>query len=215
MDKEQMILDRVLTLRQWIRDGKGGPLEQHELGVCYYSLENYETAREILEELLKQYPDYLEIAKVNTLYILCLIQLKEYSKAEEVIHRRLSVEPSDTTLLALLAGIKEKKGNFKEAVENHRKVLRIDPDNLTSLNNLGYLLTVHGTPEEFPEALECLKKAVSKKPDYPVYLDSLGVHLGKRGRLDQAERALEKALRKNPENMEIIGHLKEIRNLKQ
>jgi tetratricopeptide (TPR) repeat protein len=212
MDREQMILERVLTLKQWLRDGRGGPVEMHELAVCYYSLENFEKAQEILSELTGEYPDYLEIAKVYSLYILCLVHTKDYDLAEELIKKRMAMNPSDTVLLALLAGIKEKKGKYSDAILHHRRILQLDPDNLTSLNNLGYLLTVHGKERDYPEALDCLKKAVTKKPTYPVYLDSLGVHLGKRGSLDQAKRALEKALRKNPENMEIIGHLKDVQN---
>jgi len=212
MDREQMILERVLTLKQWIRDGQGGPIEMHELAVCYYSLENFDKAVEILADFTEKYPDYLETAKVYSLYILCLVHVKHYDLAEKLIKERMDMNPSDTMLLALLAGIKERKGKYPDAILHHRRILQLDPDNLTSLNNLGYLLTVHGKERDLPEALDCLKKAVTKKPDYPVYLDSFGMHLAKRGNLNQAKRALEKALRKNPENMEIIDHLKDIQN---
>ena len=55
-NREKLILERILSLKQLMVDGEGGPLELHELGICYFHLKNYEQAVGYLDELLKKIP---------------------------------------------------------------------------------------------------------------------------------------------------------------
>ena len=54
MDRERQILERVLSLKQLIREERSGPVDLHELGICYFYLENYERSLETLESLIDQ-----------------------------------------------------------------------------------------------------------------------------------------------------------------
>lgn len=209
-EREKIILERILTLKQMLQDGDGGPLELHELGICYYYIENYRQAAEYLGKLAHEYPDYLEFGAAQTLRVLCLIQEQELDVAEKIIHDRLELYGDDTKLLGMLAHIQESKKKFPEAIKTHRKILRLDPENLNSLNNLGYLLTLHGEKSEQEEAYVCLKKAIAKKPDHAAYLDSFGVFLGKAGKTESARKALGKALRQQPESSIILEHLQKL-----
>ena len=211
-DRETLILERILSLKQILRDGGGGPLELHELGICYYHLANYRQAAGFLGQLVEQYPDYLEIGAVHSLRILCFIYSGEYREARRTLEERLKLFPGDTRLLGMLAHIQEAEGEYRRAIETHRRILALEPENSNSLNNAGYLMTLHGTPEEKQEAWKFLRKAVEKKPTHPAYLDSFGVFLGRSGQKENARKALEKALRRVPDNATILGHLKELEN---
>ena len=213
-DREHAVLERILTLKQIISEGRGGPVEMHELGICYFVLDNFKQASAHLSELFKKYPDYVEIASAYALRIFCLIQERDFDKALRLIKVRLEKVPHDVVLLSLHAHINEKKGKFRKAIEIHKKILEIDPDNINSLNSAGYLMTEHGADDELGEALSFLTRALKRKPNHPAYLDSLGVHLVKKGKKEHARKAFVKALKRAPGNSEILKHLKDLLKVK-
>jgi tetratricopeptide (TPR) repeat protein len=207
-DREHEILERILSLKQILAERRGGPLELHELGICFFHLNNFLRAEEHLTHLLEQYPDYVERAAVYSLKIYALIQEKRLGEAEVLIRERLKVNEIDTTLLSFLAHIQEAMGKFREAIRSHLRILEIDPESTNSMNSAGYLITLHGDPEEQSEAYRLLTGALKKKPDYPAYLDSLGVYLSRKGEKEHARKALMKALKRAPRNTIILDHLK-------
>ena len=150
----------------------------------------------------------MELGTIHALNVFCLIQEELWSDAEPLLHERLSRYPTDTRLHAMLAYLLERTGRYTESMDRHRRVLEIDPDNLNSLNSLGYLLAMHGGPDDYDEAARCLTRAVREKPDHPAYLDSLGVLLARQGDRDRAQKALYLALRGAPENQEIMDHIR-------
>tara|TARA_B100000683_G_scaffold274086_1_gene321325 strand:- start:2436 stop:3047 length:612 start_codon:yes stop_codon:yes gene_type:complete len=200
----------VLSLKQVIREERSGPVDLHELGICYFYLENYDRCLETLESLIDQYSNYVDIGRVQALRIYAMIQLERWEEARFVLMDRLKIEPTDETLMGMLAYVYEREGRLKDAMAQHRRVLQINPDNINSLNSLGYLITLYGKAEEMDEAYRCLKRAMEAKPDNPAYLDSFGVFLNKRGNKDSARKALSKALKKDPDNSVILEHLKEV-----
>jgi Flp pilus assembly protein TadD len=210
-DQERQVLERILGLKQILKDGLGGPVEMHELGICYFMLRNYRQSSRYLGDLVEKYGDYVEIAAVMALQVLCLLQDEEYLAAEEILGDRLRKYQHDARLLSMLAHVYEKTGRREEGIATHRRILNLDPENINSLNSLGYLLTLHGHgAADREEAFACLKKAIQKKPDHPAYLDSFGVFLAKQGDRQRARRALLKALQRAPENQEILGHIQEL-----
>ncbi len=208
--REQIILERILTLKQLLKESRVGPVELHELGVLYFLIDNFEPALEYLRRLLDEYPDYIELAAASSLRALCYIKLERFEEAEKLVRERIQIYRTDTRLHAMLAAIQEKTGRPQEAMATHRRILEIDPDNLNSLNSLGFLLTLHGAEKDRPEALLALKKALQKKPNYPAYLDSFGVFLARGGQKENARRALLKALQAAPQNTQIMDHLKSL-----
>lgn len=212
-DRDQALFDRALSIRQMIKDGRAGPVDRFDLAICYYHLSNFEKAVAELEAIRSEHPDYVDIARVERLEIFCRIQLKQYDDAVPLIERRLKIDETDTMVLGMQAFIYEEKGNYSEAISIHRRIVSLDPDHNNSLNSLGYLLAVHGTKAELDEAYRCLVKAVQQKPDHPAYLDSLGVLLQRKGKKDQARKALMKALKYWPQNSVIMDHLKDLLHL--
>lgn len=207
---EKQVLERILTIKQMIQEGRGGPLELHELGICYYLIENFRSASKFLAELAGKYPDYVEIASVQSLRCYCLVQEGELLEAELLLKERIPRDPSNTTLLGLLAHIQEKTHRIQEAIATHKRIIGIDPGNINSRNSIECLLAEHGTPADYPEAMEHLRIAVSNKPEHPAYLDSLGILLARQGDRDRARRAFVKALSRSPANTVILDHLKDM-----
>jgi len=209
-ERERVVLERILSLKQLLKEDRGGPLELHELGICYYHLANYRQAAEYLGRLCETYPDYVEIGAVFALRGLCLLQEEEYATAESILQERLAKYPNDARLLSMLAHVCYRTGRESEAIDLHRRILRIDPDNVNSLNSLGYLLALRGSDADQQEAYDCLRRAVAARPEHPAYLDSFGVFLARRGDRERARRAFEKALQRAPENGEILEHVRSL-----
>lgn len=207
---EEFLIQNVLFLRQLIKEKKASPEDYHQLGILYYLLKNYNKSLEALDELLQNYKDYVDINRVYKLKILCLIHLKKFNEAINLIRFRLYYNQQDTSLLHILAFCYEKLRNYKEALLVHKKVLDLNPENKTSLNAYGYLLVVYGTPKMLPVAKEYIQKALKKDPTNICYLDSYAVYLNKIGKKDLAKEILLKALAKDPNNPDLIFHLKEI-----
>lgn len=210
VDREKQLLERILSLKSMIQDGRGGPIELHELGLCYYLIDNCRSSAMYLKELADKYPDYVEIAPAQALRVYCLIQDGELLEADILLKERIPKDPTNTSLLGMLAHVQERTHRIDEALATHRRILAMDPENLNSKNSLGYLLVTHGKAADLPQAFAHLRDAVSRKPDHPAYLDSLGVLLAKQGEKERAKKAFLKALRRAPENAEILDHLKDI-----
>lgn len=208
---ERQVLERILGLKQSLKDGQGGPVELHELGICYFTLRNFRQSSQYLAELIEIYSDYVEIAGVMALQVLCLIEDEEYRAAEDILKDRLQKYPNDVRLLSMRAHVEEKTGRADESIATHRRVLDVEPENINSLNSLGYLLAVHGKNDaDRDEAFRYLGRVLQREPNHPAYLDSFGVLLARKGDQGRARKALMKALQRAPENQEILEHIREL-----
>ncbi len=56
-ERERLVLERILGLKQVIKDGLGGPVELHELGICYFTQRNYRKTSQNLAEIIQQNGD--------------------------------------------------------------------------------------------------------------------------------------------------------------
>ncbi|MBI3395400.1 MAG: tetratricopeptide repeat protein, partial [Spirochaetia bacterium] len=140
-DRERLILERIMALKQMLEHG-GGPVELHELGVLYFHLDNFRQACTYLGDLETRYPDYIETGSAAALHALCLVKAGDLEEAALLLQARVKLNNTDTRLYNMLAFALEKLGRLDQAIETHRTVLRLDPDNAGSLNGLGYLLAV-------------------------------------------------------------------------
>lgn len=134
-------------------------------------------------------------------------QLVEFKK--KVADRGLDEES-----LYKLAFILDAAGKNKEAEEVAEKILIISPDNVQTLNFLGFSWAERGIMLD--KSLKFLTRAHSLRPMDPAIMDSLGwVHF-KRGELKKATTYLERALRVLPNEPELLyhmGRIQEKRNL--
>ncbi|MGH9943019.1 MAG: tetratricopeptide repeat protein, partial [Pyrinomonadaceae bacterium] len=148
---------------------------------------------------------------------LSLIQLLlDSGRAQEGVEaarKLLDITPPNqpqlmTQSLIMLSSAQERAGDPKGAEESLRKLLSTDPNNATVLNNLGYFLTERN--ERLTEALDMIKRAVRVEPTNPSFLDSLGWVYFKLGQLEEAERYLGEAARRNGQSATIQEHLGDV-----
>ncbi len=110
-----------------------------------------------------------------------------------------------TDALLTLSSAQERAGDAKSSEKSLRSVLAREPDNATALNNLGYFLLERN--ERISEALALIQKAVRAEPANSSFLDSLGWAYFKLGKLDEAERQLNEAAKRDASSATIQEHL--------
>lgn len=110
-----------------------------------------------------------------------------------------------TDALIALSSAQERAGDPKSSEESLRRVLAQEPNNATALNNLGYFLIERN--EKLPEALALIQGAVRAEPSNSSYLDSLGWAYFKLGKLEEAERHLTEAAKRDTSSPTIQEHL--------
>ncbi|HEX8922852.1 MAG TPA: tetratricopeptide repeat protein [Pyrinomonadaceae bacterium] len=131
-------------------------------------------------------------------------------EAVEAARKALELAPAGETRMSAAALItlstaQQRAGDLKGSEESLRRILANDPNNATALNNLGYFLVERN--ERLTEALEMIQRAVRSNPTNSSFLDSLGWAYFKLGRLDEAERHLTEAARRNAKSVAIQEHL--------
>ena len=82
-------------------------------------------------------------------------------------------------------------GNLRQAEKLYRAIILAQPDNFAAMHLLGALLHQHGKPEA---AVPLFERAISLKGDDPEMHSNLGAALIGLKRLEDARRALDRAL---------------------
>ncbi len=179
------------------------------LGLCYTKLEKYDEALLYLEQVVTSNLGESIAAQARLIlgYIYSITgrhRLAEYELKELIKAGYRTVQ-----VYAALGHIAFLQGMERQSVEYLKEAVKLDPDNATALNNLGYVLAE--MEDELDQAISMCKKAHDMKPDNPAYLDSLGWVCYKKGRKAEARSYLRRALSLLPDNHIIRSHLKELR----
>jgi tetratricopeptide (TPR) repeat protein len=147
---------------------------------------------------------YIALSQINA-------RLKRWKEAEDALGEaeKLASRPEEKAYLQYFRGsLYEREKKYDQAEQAFRQVLLQDPDNSSTLNNLGYMLVDHNMRLE--EALNMIKRAVELDPQNGAYLDSLGWAHFKLGKYVEAEENLRKAADKTPNDATIQDHLAEL-----
>jgi tetratricopeptide (TPR) repeat protein len=121
---------------------------------------------------------------------LLLERQAQYDRAIEALQKSVSLDPSPAMgLLERLAKLERDRGRHVEARATYEKILQRDPESLSALNNLAMLLAGPlGAPND---AVGLAERAQSKALDSPAIADTLGWALVRRGKKEDAARAVE------------------------
>jgi putative PEP-CTERM system TPR-repeat lipoprotein len=111
--------------------------------------------------------------------------------------------PDDATLPGLLAEQDLQQGRIDEAVDAYERVLKIDPDNVIALNNLGWMLT----EKKNPKGLEYAERAHRLAPFNPGVLDTLGYAYTNNGNPKRGVQLLRMASTMAPAHAQFRLHL--------
>ena len=128
-------------------------------------------------------------------------------EAFAVYGRGLDADPDNEDLRYARALVAQKLGQLDLAEKDMRHILANDPDNIRTLNALGY--TLADLTDRYQEALGYITRAFQQKPDDPAIIDSMGWVQFRLGNLAEARHYLEQAWEMT-EDSEIGAHLGEV-----
>jgi len=126
--------------------------------------------------------------------------------ATEFLNQWLAGAP-DSVYANLNNGMElQAKGDNGAAIKAYEKVLKISPNELTSLNNSAWLYSL----VKDPKAEELAAKAYQVAPNNPAVLDTYGWILYQVGKVEEAKPFIKRALELLPDNVEIQQHWSEV-----
>ena len=131
----------------------------------------------------------------------------EAFKAFYAMVSTLKPEPTDPSLLYTYAMSAEKSGRIDVMEKTLREILRKNPNNVNSLNALGYSLADRN--QKLPEAFKLISKAHQLSPKDGFILDSLGWVNFRMGKNALALEQLQQAFNIKPE-ADIAAHIGEV-----
>ena len=131
----------------------------------------------------------------------------EALRAFYAIVSAVSPLPKDPEILYTYAMAADKAGNSEVMEKTLRMILRANPNDVNTLNALGYSLAERN--QNLPEALKLISKAQQLSPNDGFILDSLGWVNFRLGKNDLALEQLQQAYRLKPE-ADIAAHIGEV-----
>lgn len=175
----------------------------------YFDLKEDDKALEILENLSKARPSFITREALGRARFI----REDYAGAlpfyDKIINSMSEAELKDNiTPLRLRGIIYERLDQWPLAEADFKRVLALSPDDVDTLNYLGYTWVDRG--ENLTEAFDMIRKAVAEEPESGAIVDSLGWAHYKLGQYDKAKEKLEDAVALSPSSATIIDHLGDV-----
>jgi len=161
---------------------------------------------ELKEETDKQLTDYpksaLQESSAEKIKVEEPVKTEEGSLTAHTEVERTDVFERDALLYA--ARDYELKKDYSKALSIYKKILEMDKDNITVMNNIAYILLYFNLIEE---SIKYSQMAVDINNDYVPALINLGVAYTKHGDIAAAEGYLKRAFTLEPDNKSVILNL--------
>ena len=200
MKKESIpVLEQVLSL-----DPENKPARLQLLSYAIQDNDLDEVIR-IATSALEYHPDALEFYYYQGI---AYYQQEKLDEALDVFTRgvRQINEKSDKQIAsdfyAILGDIYHQKGRSEESYAAYDSSLVYNPDNIGTLNNYAYFLSVD--KKHLDKAEEMSYRTVKAEPDNETYLDTYAWILFEKGRYTEARIYIEQALRNGGEKSRVI-----------
>ncbi len=177
--------------------------------LCLYHLGSVDDAEKIISEIYTLDKNRV-LALVPKVYCIFLIRKKKYAKALKILKESLELveNKNDPQIMNMLAYTLEKENKLVMAEEILKDILKLYPEDANACNSLAFIY--YRQNKNIDEALKLAQRALRKESSNPAYLDTLGVLYYKKEDKARASKTLKKAIELDPQNKEIIEHLKEI-----
>ena len=127
--------------------------------------------------------------------------------AIRIFNEGVITNKSSEELYMLMASILSNQGQIDGAIVAYESVLRMNPRNIFSANNLASLLVDHKGDAASLQRAFILTRDFEKDAPHPLFLDTLGWVRLKMGHPDQALHLLKQAIAKAPDLPAINYHL--------
>ena len=122
------------------------------------------------------------------------------NEGNNIIHYGISKYPNDISLRLTLADQMESAGNFHDAIELYKIVLRTSPNNPYALTGLG---TIYFELDKLPESLKLAQVSLNIR-DMPKTKILLCRHYLSQGNLIEVKKILSEILKKESNNPQAI-----------
>jgi tetratricopeptide (TPR) repeat protein len=167
------------------------------LGYAYHETGRYNKEKKLYKKAEQDFPDDYSIIQRQAILSLTqkdTITANQYIERFTSILKNNSISGSDIT--AALAYIYTEGGFLDKAEECYRKVLSLEPENPSCLNNLAWFLILK--ERNIIEGMELIDKALKIRPNSYIYLGNKGLGLYKQGKYGEALELLEKSWKLRP-----------------
>lgn len=169
----------------------------HALADTFVARRDFRKVVELLAPLTKDGGRGPKLRERDVALLLALLarahsELGEHEQAVTVLTTAVARDPLSAPALNSLGYTLADRGQrLPEAIGFIERALKVDPDNPSYLDSLGWALFKQGRPEE---AEPHLRKAAAALPSQSVIHDHLGDVLARRGKMTEAISAWERAL---------------------
>jgi len=175
----------------------------------FFDLEEDEKALKILEDLSQFRPSFITREALGRARFF----REDFAGAlpfyTDIIESMSEAEMKENISPLRLRGIiYERTDQWPLAEADFKRVLELSPDDVETLNYLGYTWVDRG--ENLTEAFEMIRKAVAEEPESGAIVDSLGWAHYKLGQYTEAKNKLEDAVVLSPSSATIIDHLGDV-----
>ena len=178
------------------------------LGLCYAKLSRYEDSLLYLEQVVTAGKDEERVLQCRLILAVIYSLSGRKRLAAFELNKLLEAEYQPASVYAALAFVAWEQSDTEKCLDYYEKSLDADPENVTALNGMGYVLACED--KDLTKALSFCKKAVKASPNSAACLDSLGWVYYKLGLYDDAKKYLEMAEAIDGNNEEIANHIKSV-----
>lgn len=179
------------------------------LGLCYTKLQRYDDALLFLEQVVTSGVQLERTLQCRFLLAVIYALSGRKRLADFELSKLLETGYMQASVYAAIAFIAWSQNDTERCLNYYEQSLRKDPDNITSLNGLGYVLACQ--EKDLTRALSLCKQAVKSAPKSAACLDSLGWVYYKLGLYKDALQYLQMAEQIDTTNVEIAEHIKSVR----
>ena len=142
------------------------------LGLCYAKLSRYEDSLLYLEQVVTAGKDEDRVLQCRLILAVIYSLSGRKRLAAFELNKLLEAEYKPASVYAALAFVAWEQSDTEKCLDYYEKSLDADPENVTALNGMGYVLACED--KDLTKALSFCKKAVKASPNSAACLDSLG-----------------------------------------
>lgn len=178
------------------------------LGLCYTKLEKYDDALLYLEQVVTSGSQLERVLQCRFLLAVIYAISGRKRLADFELNKLLETGFMTASVYAAIAYVAWEQKDTEKCLAYYEKSLQTNPDNVSSLNGLGYILACQ--EKDLTRALSLCKQAVKSAPKSAACLDSLGWVYYKLGLYNDALQYLHQAEELDTDNVDIADHIKTV-----
>jgi len=176
------------------------------LGLCFTKMKKVNEALPYLEKVVATSADLLRVYQCRMTMAYIHVTTGRPKMAEFELKRLLETGFESPQLYNTMAHAAYSRKHYRHAIEYYEKSLKLEDNNATALNSMGYILVDTGIDPI--KGLRFCRRAVEMQPGNAAYLDSLGWACYKCREPMAARDWLRKALELAPQETTIKEHLR-------